>query len=151
MPAAPTPAQDPRRLTARELMTPRPVTVTMSTPLSDVHNLMETRGIVHFPVVDESGHLVALLSERDLRDAMPSVLTVEDPDARRRFLRVTRVDQVAVKNPPSGRLDMPVLDVITQMRGHRAGALPIVDKGLCVGIISSGDLINLLERTLRTA
>jgi len=141
---------DVRQLRARDVMTPRPVTVSPETPLSDVHSLMETRGIVHFPVV-EGERLVALLSERDLRDAMPSVLTVEDKEARRRFLRVTRVSQVAQKTPPVGAPDLPLLDVISRMRGHRAGALPIVDGGRCVGIISSGDLITLLERVLRQA
>jgi acetoin utilization protein AcuB len=141
---------DVRELKAGQVMTARPVTVTPDTPLSEVHSLMETRGIMHFPVVD-GDRLVALLTERDLRDAMPSVLTVEDKEARRRFLRVTRVSQVAQKSPPVGSPDLPLLDVIARMRGHRAGALPIVDGGRCVGIISSGDLITLLERLLRQA
>lgn len=139
---------DVRQLRAADVMTPRPVTVGPDTPLSDVLALMETRGIMHFPVVDGE-RLVALLTERDLRDAMPSVLTVEDKEARRRFLRVTRVSQVAQKSPPVGSAELPLLDVIARMRGHRVGALPIVQGGRCIGIISSGDLITLLERLLR--
>jgi acetoin utilization protein AcuB len=148
MPASTASVEDLRLLHARDVMTPRPVTVTPETPLSDVHALMSTRGIVHFPVVD-GDRLVALLSESDLRDAMPSVLTVDDQEARRRFLRVTRVSQVAVKNPPVGRPEMTLLEVIARMRGHRAGALPILEANRCIGIISSGDLITLLEKVLR--
>lgn len=150
MPASSLTIDEIRSLRARDVMTPRPVTVMPSTPLSDVQALMETRGIVHFPVVEEE-RLVALLDERELRDAMPSVVTVDDPEARRRFLKVTRVSQVAGKNPPVAQPDTPLLDVITRMKGHRAGALPIVEGGRCVGIISAGDLITLLERLLRAA
>lgn len=150
MPASSLTIDEIRSLRARDVMTPRPVTVMPSTPLSDVQALMETRGIVHFPVVEDE-RLVALLDERELRDAMPSVVTVDDPEARRRFLKVTRVSQVAGKNPPVAQPDTPLLDVITRMKGHRAGALPIVEGGRCVGIISAGDLITLLERLLRAA
>ncbi|MGE0455824.1 MAG: CBS domain-containing protein [Vicinamibacteria bacterium] len=139
-----------RTLRARDVMTPRPVTVAPATPLSEVQALMETRGIVHFPVVEDE-RLVALLDERELRDAMPSVVTVDDPEARRRFLKVTRVSQVATKSPPVAAPETPILDLIARMRGHRAGALPIVDNGRLVGIVSAGDLITLLERLLRSA
>ena len=50
---------------------------------------------------------------------------------------------------PSYKVQNHILDVIARMKGHRAGALPIVEGGRCVGIISSGDLVTLLEKVLR--
>jgi acetoin utilization protein AcuB len=143
-------AQALRALRAGDVMTSNPVTLAPETPLSDALTLIDTRGIRHFPVV-AAGRLAGLLSERHLRDAMPSILTVEDPEARRRFLRVTLVSQVAAKDPATERPDAQLTDVIDTMRRHRVGALPIVEASQVVGIITSGDLIALLDRVLRSA
>ncbi len=142
-------AEDLRRLTARDIMTADPLTVEPGTKLSKAAELMEERGIQHFPVVAE-GRLVSLLGERHLRDAMPSVLTVEDPEARRQYLNVTRVEQVAPKNVPVVRLAAPLAEVIALMRKHRLDGVAVAEDGRLAGIVTSGDLITLLERVLRS-
>jgi acetoin utilization protein AcuB len=146
-PKSPLSAADLRRLTARDIMTPAPLTVEPATKLSTAAELMHERGIQHFPVVS-GGRLVGLLGERHLRDAMPSVLTVEDPEARRRYLSVTRVEQVAPKDVPVVRLEAPVTEIIALMRKHRLDGVPVVEDRQLAGIVTSGDLITLLERVL---
>jgi len=138
-----------RALRAQDLMTTAPVTVEPATKLSKAAELMEQRGIQHFPVV-EGDRLVSMLGERDLRDAMPSVLTVDDPDARRRYLNVTRVEQVAPKSVPTVRPAAPLSEVIGLMRKHRLDGVAVVDGDRLAGIVTSGDLITLLERVLRS-
>jgi len=142
-------ANDLRTLCARDVATPG-VSVKPSTPLSEVVDLMEKRRFYHFPVVDGE-RLVGLLSERALRDAMPSVLSMKDPEARHRFLENTRVSEVASRNPPTCTPDAPLSGVITTMRTFRLGALPVVDGGAVVGLITADDLVDLLERLLRAA
>ena len=85
-----------------------------------------------------------------MRDAMPSVLTLRDPVARRKALSATRVKQVWIEDPVTIDPDASILEAIGVMRGLHAGSLPVVDKddGL-VGILTAGDLISLLERVLR--
>jgi acetoin utilization protein AcuB len=139
-----------RGLSARDIMTAAPCTVSPETRLSSVTELMETRGIQHFPVLDE-GRLVGMLSEACLRDAMPSVLTVGDQDARRRFLRVTKVSQVAAPHPHAMGADTPLAQLIGTMRAFRLGAIPITDGRQLVGIVTSGDLITLLEVILKSS
>jgi CBS domain-containing protein len=139
-----------RTLRARDVMTPAPCTVTPETRLSSVTELMDERGIQHFPVV-EGGRVVGMLSEACLRDAMPSVLTVDDPEARRRFLRVTKVSQVAVQNPHKATADAPLAKVIATMRAYRLGAIAIMEGQSLVGIVTSGDLITLLDRILKAS
>lgn len=138
-----------RSFTARDVMTAAPVTVEPGAKLSRVAEMMEQRGIQHFPVVD-GDRMVSLLGERDLRDAMPSVLTVDDPEARRRYLNVTRVEQVAPKSVPSVRPEAPLADVIGLMRQHRLDGVAVVQGANLAGIVTSGDLITLLERVLRS-
>jgi acetoin utilization protein AcuB len=138
------------RLTARDVMTAQPVTVTFETKLSKVTELMDEKHVQHFPVV-EGERLVGLLSEGDLHDAMPSVLTVEDPEARRRYLRVTQVGQVVAKDPPAVRADAPLAEVIRTMRARRIGGIAVTEGTRVVGILTSGDLITLLERIMRSS
>jgi acetoin utilization protein AcuB len=139
-----------RKLTARDVMTANPLTVTLQTKLSKVMELTDERQIQHFPVVEDE-RLVGMLSERDLHDAMPSVLTVEDPEARRRYLRVTQVAQVLPKNRHSVSPDTPLAEVIRTMRAHRIGGIAVTQGPRLVGILTSGDLITLLERILRSS
>lgn len=44
--------------------------------------------------------------------------------------------------------DRPVTDAIDVMLDFRVGAVPIVDDGVLVGILSYVDLLDLLKRTL---
>ena len=143
MPEAKTGAE----LTAQDLMTPNPVTVSPEDRLSHAADLMEKHRVQHLPVIRD-GHLVAILSERNLRDATPSVLTLSDPEARRRALGATRVEKIATPNPVTVLPTTSVLETIRQMRRGRLGSLPVVHKGELLGIVTAGDLINLLERLL---
>jgi acetoin utilization protein AcuB len=135
-------------MTARDVMTAAPLTIEPGTKLSKAAELMEQKGIQHFPVV-EGDRLVSMLGERHLRDAMPSVLTVDDAEARRRYLSVTRVEQVAPKDAPSVRPDAPLTEIIGVMRKHRLDGVTVVEDERLAGIVTSGDLITLLERVLR--
>ncbi len=146
---SPLSVEDLRRLTARDIMTAAPLSVEPGTKLSKAAELMEERGIQHFPVV-AGGRVVSLLGERHLRDAMPSVLTVDDPEARRQYLNVTRVEQVAPKNVPMVRLEAPLVEIIALMRKHRLDGVVVAEDGCLSGIVTSGDLITVLERVLRS-
>jgi acetoin utilization protein AcuB len=148
-----TPIGSPAALTqirARDVMTRSPLGVTPDTRLSRVTELMHQRGIQNFPVVDGE-RLVGMLTEKALHDAMPSMLTVADPAARERALALTQVAQVAEKGPHTVTPDSPMTRVIQVMRTYRLGALAVVEGGRLVGIITSGDLITLLERILQGA
>jgi acetoin utilization protein AcuB len=139
-----------RTLTARDVMTVNPVAVTLETKLSKVLELTDERHIQNFPVV-EDGRFVGMLTEHDLHDAMPSILTVDDPEARRRYLRVTQVAQVVPKTRHAVSPDAPLAEVIRTMRAHRIGGIAVTDGPRLVGILTSGDLITLLERILRSS
>lgn len=141
-------AEDLRRLTVREVMTPDPLTLGGETSLSEAVDLMDQRGILHFPVVDPEGRLVGVLSERHIRDAQPSVLTLRDAEARRRALRATPVSRVYVSEPVTIEADATLRMAISRMRSYKAGCLPVLERGRLVGIVTSGDLIALLEAVL---
>jgi acetoin utilization protein AcuB len=139
-----------RTLTAREVMTANPLAVSLETKLSKVMELIDEKHIQNFPVVDD-GRFVGMLTERDLHDAMPSVLTVEDPETRRRYLRVTQVVQVLPRTRHAVSPETPLAEVIRTMRTHRIGGIAVTEGQRLVGVLTSGDLITLLERILRSS
>lgn len=140
--------EDARGLKVRDVMTPDPVTLRGETNLSEVVDLMEQKGILHFPVLDGDGRLVSILSERHIRDALPSVLTLRNPEARRRALRATPVSEVSVPDPLTIEAEADLHSAIGRMRRHKAGCLPVLELGRLVGILTSGDLIAVLDALL---
>ncbi len=54
------------KLTARDVMQTELLTVSISTPLSEVERLLGEYGVGGVPVTNETGHLVGVVSMRDL-------------------------------------------------------------------------------------
>ena len=54
------------KLTARDVMQTELFTVSVSTPLADVERLLGEKGVGGVPVTNETGHLVGVVSMRDL-------------------------------------------------------------------------------------
>jgi acetoin utilization protein AcuB len=121
-------------------MTPDPVAVAADAPLSTALRLMREHRVRHLPVV-EGGELVGMLSDRDLRLAMPSPLGMESPEdvAAAEGTPVAEVmSRGAITAGPYDTLE----DSAVRMRRHRVGSLPVVDAaGGLVGILTETDII----------
>ncbi len=137
----------PSSLIVRQVMSQNPVTIEADAYVSQAWDLMTERHIWHLPVVDH-GRLVGLLSERQIRDAMPSVVLLKDAASRRKALAVTRVHQVWLPNPSTIGPDESLVQLIGRMRELRAGCLPVVEHDRLLGVVTAGDLLNLLEALL---
>ena len=66
-------------VTAADLMTSPPVTVSPSTPLTGAARLMRDRRVKRLPVINATGHLIGIISRADVL----SVFTRPDADIRR--------------------------------------------------------------------
>jgi acetoin utilization protein AcuB len=132
-------------MTARDLMTPKPVTVSPQTSFGEVWDLMRDMEIRHVPVV-QAGTLLGILSERDLaRLDVNRVLTVEGADALRRDLATPVVDVMSadvITIEPETTLS----DVVAVFLESKVGALPVVEpSGEVVGIVSYIDVLRALQ------
>lgn len=134
-------------LKVADVMTPHPHTVSEKDRLSAVVELFERHRIKHIPVVRD-GHLVGIVSERNLRDALPSIHTLNDPASRKRAFDATRVEQVMVKDPITVSPESGLIEAIGRMRRFRGGSLPVVSHHELVGILTAGDLLTVLERLI---
>jgi acetoin utilization protein AcuB len=129
-------------------MTRQPVTIAAGTPLPEARQLLLAGGFRHLPVTDAEGRLLGIVTDRDLRSALPSTfLSGENAEAGLTEFAHTPVS--AIMSPPRFALDrLATLDdalIILDREG--IGALPVVDEEQrVVGIFSIRDLMAAYRR-----
>jgi len=129
-------------------MTPDPLCLRPGFTLRQVRELISGKRFRHFPVTDDAGRLVGIVSDRDLRSAFPS--TALHPAVREEQL--ARLGQVLVEDimsrPPIALTHEATLDdALLLFDRHSIGALPVVDHdGRIVGIITVRDVLGAYRR-----
>lgn len=137
----------PEQLTVRDLMNARPVSVTADTPLREAALTLVQRGLTTLPVLDDEGHLIGLLSERDLMRHLLSIHLQSGGPARAtgehavppRFVRDVMTRQVLCVSP-----EQPLADVASLMVNKDVDRVPVVGEGKLVGFLSRGDIVRKL-------
>ncbi|MBO8163724.1 MAG: CBS domain-containing protein [Brevibacillus sp.] len=123
-----------------EIMRKRVVTVNTTTTIGEALMLLRGNRIRHLPVLDE-GKLVGIVSDRDLRDALPSTLIRHDDDnevLKKKVKEIMHPD-VVTAHP----LDF-IEDAAKMIYDHKVGSLPVVEEGRLVGIVTESDILNRL-------
>lgn len=111
--------------------------------IAEARNLMHERGIRHLPVVDEKGLLLGMVSDRDVRSAMPSTL-LKKPDYEITLAKIMNfpIADIMSKEPVKIFVYYTIQDVLLVMRTFKVGAVPVVDDdGYLKGILSTRDLL----------
>lgn len=125
-----------------EIMRPNPKIVTPTNTIGEAFRLLRENRIRHLPVIDQ-GRLVGIVSDRDLRDALPSSLLYHEDDKSVFSRPVTDImkHEVITGHP----LDF-LEDAAKTVYMHKVGCLPIVEGDQLVGIITESDIFhNLVE------
>ncbi|MEZ4453027.1 MAG: CBS domain-containing protein [Nannocystaceae bacterium] len=130
----------PRTILIRDVMTPAPVSIPHDFSLADAADRMFEHKIRHLPVL-EGGHLVGLVSERDVAvlSSIPSVDRAK-----------IRVEQAMSSQPRTCSPGDALTDVVRVMVDHKQGSAVVMENGDLVGIVTTIDalalLLNYLER-----
>ena len=132
-------------LTAHDLMTEDPTTVSTTATVQRAIWLLQTLDVRHLPVVDEDGALVGMLSDRDIRGlAFPKILGSEYVGAVQTALDAP-VSTVMSGNVLSVDVEADAAEIIDLMLDQRIGAVPVVDAdGTLVGIVSYTDILRAI-------
>jgi CBS domain-containing membrane protein len=128
----------------RDLMTSPVSTVQASQSLPLAASIMELERIRHLPVIDDEGHVVGLVTHRDLLAAQISALRPLSPEERASLQLSVRVSQVMRKEVWTIASDARVATAARLLRDHRFGCLPVVDDTKLVGIVTESDLLALV-------
>ena len=132
----------------QDRMRRRPITITPDDTLADALRLTRQHRIRHLPVVLATGELTGVLSDRDIRLAMPSPLTVPD-DERTGFLERTPIAAVMVREVITASPLETIEDAARTLYRHRISCLPIVNaRGDLEGILTETDILHAFVHLL---
>lgn len=132
-----------KTLKVRDIMTREVHTVERNDQIGLADKRMAEHRIRHLPVLDESGEVSAVVSQRDLfRGALLRTLGFGSR-AEEALMK-----QVVVKEAISGELftigpDAPVQEAAKLMLEKKIGCLPVIEDRKLVGILTEADFVRL--------
>lgn len=102
-------------------------------------SLMHWRHVRHVPVEDDGGHLIGIVSHRDLIELLAKGKFTSAPV---QVSDIMKTDLVTVKP------DTPTLQALALMRERDIGCLPVVKDGRLVGIVTAHDFLTVSAKLL---
>lgn len=144
-----------------DLMTPDPLRVSDGASLAAASTLLALGDVRHLPVVDDVGRVVGMVSERDILGLVTLREGETDDPLAPTDDESTRVAFEALE----ARLERPVREVMSPhaiciapdasarelvdlLLEHKFGALPVVEEGQLVGIVSYVDVLRQVRDLL---
>jgi CBS domain-containing protein len=123
-------------LQAKDVMTKNVITIHPDATLEEaIHRLIE-KGISGMPVIEESGKMVGIISEKDILNFF----------AFSRDLRNIKVKEVMTENVISFPPEIAVEKIALSIGLNKFRRAPILDGDILVGIISRRDIIRVALR-----
>ena len=130
-------------------MTQPVVTVGPTSPLREVIELMDARGIRHVAVVEpESGRLLGLISHRDVLRSQEGSLSGAPSDEQVHMNRWIEARWVMTKEVRTVYPDTPALEAAQTLRSHNYGCVPVVEHGELVGMLTESDFVEYAIQVL---
>lgn len=120
------------------------ITASPDLKIAEARNLMQEQRIRHLPVVDKKGKLLGMVSDRDVRNAMPSTL-LKKPDYEITLGKIMDfpIADIMTTDPVKIYVYYTIQDVLLIMRKHKVGAVPVIDDdGYLKGLLSTRDLLS---------
>lgn len=109
----------------------------------DAKTLMTEKNIRHLPIVDGIGKLIGIVTDRDIRDSMPSTL-LKKPDYDITLAKIENhpIGDIMTQKPMTIYAYYTLQDTLLVMQKRKVGALPVIDEeGYLKGILSTRDLL----------
>jgi acetoin utilization protein AcuB len=130
-------------ITVNDLMTVNPKTITPDTTLQEVLSLMNTEGYRHLLVVEDE-ELVGMITDRDVRLAVNSPILTADLSARRDVISNLYAESCMTRDLITVKPTASIQRAAEMLSLYKIGALPVLDKGALVGIITVTDCLDYL-------
>jgi acetoin utilization protein AcuB len=126
------------------------ITIDKDASVFEAQEKMAAKGIRHLPVVDAENKLIGIVTDRDVRSAMPYELLKRKCDpAKREELARLKVEAIMTPNPKTISPMYTIQDALLMIQKERVGAFPVVDdEGKLKGILSVRDLLRAFINVL---
>lgn len=120
-----------------EIMTKDVLTLTSTNTVLEALELMRLNKIRHIPIITDEKSVIGIITDRDLKEVIPSTLTLEID----KNIYNTELSIIMTKNPIVGHPMDFVEESAIIFYDHQIGCLPIVSNNKLVGIITETDLL----------
>ena len=134
----------------RDIMTAKPITVDPETPMLEARQRMLEERIRHLVVLDDA-RVVGIVTDRDIRLNLPSPATSLSVWEINYLLGRVTVGGVMTTSVIVVDPDRPVSEAARIMMDHKIGALPVVEDGHLVGIVTESDFVRALAGSSHAA
>jgi acetoin utilization protein AcuB len=123
-----------------QIMKTNVATLRPNNTIADAIELLNQYRIRHIPIVDDDNHVIGIVTDRDIRDASPSIFHACEhlEDFQRPVSTIMKTD-VITGHP----LDF-VEEIASLFYEHRISCLPIIKDRKLVGIVTETDLLHTL-------
>lgn len=128
----------------QELMTRNPITTTPEMPVTEALSLMREKKVRRLPVLDKSGKLIGIVSDKDLLYASPSSATSLSVFEINSLISKITVASVMTKKVITITEDMPIEDAARIMADNKIGGLPVMTGAKLAGIVTETDIFRWL-------
>ena len=128
------------------MMQKQVITATPAMSLAEVQRLMRDHNIRHVPVVSGK-RLVGMMTDRDLREAVPSPATTLARGEIAYHLETTPIKTCMTRDVVWIGPDMEMVHAARLLVQHKIGCLPVVDHGTLVGVVTDMDCLRAFLET----
>lgn len=130
------------------IMTKDIIVLNKDDDLEKAELLFKRHKIRHIPVVKEEA-IIGMLSYTDLlRISFADAVDETETEVDSLVYNMFSISQVMVKNVVTVSSDITIKEVAKVLATKEFHALPVVDNGILVGIVTTTDLINYLIKLL---
>jgi len=133
----------------KDRMSRRPIVCSPDLPVGEALDQMKREHIRRMPIVDKHGHLVGIVSEKDLLHASPSPATSLSVWEITYLMSKIKVSDVMTKKVITIAEDTPLEDAARIMVDNKIGGLPVVNAdNAVIGIITETDIFKTFLEVL---
>ena len=131
-------------------MTKKVISIGKTAGLFEAHKKMRQHNIRHLPVIEEDNTLIGIITDRDIRSAMPYELFKKDDfEKEKEKISELKVKDIMSKDPFTISPLHTIQDALLLIQEKRVGAFPVVDEqGKLKGILSVRDLLRTFTNVL---
>lgn len=132
--------------TVAAIMTIEPVVGSRTSTVSQVLRLFTEFPVHHLPIVDENNRLIGIVSSNDLPKVFLQLCSRKDkvPMDLNAIDRAISISEIMTPNPRTVTSDTTIKEAAKIFATHKFMAMPVVDNGRLLGILSAKDVMKYL-------